>query len=81
MLATRLPGESQLISVCCTGVLDSDVTASYYSSYHMHLPICVSIVLNYFIGGSMVFRGVDFRNPSERSERHLGGLGLRKNEI
>ena len=31
-------------------------------------------------GGSRIFRGGDFGNPSERSE-HWGGLGLRENEI
>jgi len=28
------------------------------------------------IGGSMIFRGGDFANPSERSERALRGFGL-----
>jgi len=34
--------------MCFAGVFDSDVTASYYSGYHMRLPVCVSILLSYF---------------------------------
>ena len=44
----QLPDVCQLIHMCFAGVFDSDVTASYYSGYHMRLPVCVSILLSYF---------------------------------
>jgi len=34
------------VGVCCTDVFDSGVTVSCDNWYHMHLPTCVSIVLN-----------------------------------